>query len=66
MIMQIVGAGVGAAAGGWVLKSFILKKEDGSGFVEVTDGIGLDDFVSWLVIGAGAFAGMKLIGKIGV
>lgn len=65
MILKIVGAGAGAMAGSFVYDSFIVKKADGSGFIEASDGLGIDDLVHWLIVGAGAYAGLTLIGKIG-
>jgi hypothetical protein len=65
MLFQIAGAAAGAMAGNWVVEKFVFKQADGSGFIEVTDGFGLDDVVHWVVVGAGAYFGMKLLGKVG-
>jgi hypothetical protein len=33
----------GIVLGNYVFETFILKKQDGSGFIEQTDGLGLDE-----------------------
>lgn len=65
MLMKIAGAGAGAYAASWAYQSFVVKKGDGSGFIEESEGFGLDDVVHWVMLGAGAYFGMSLLGKIG-
>jgi hypothetical protein len=65
MLLKIVGAGAGAMAGNYVFDSFIVKKADGSGFIEPADGFGVDDILHWALVGVGAYFGMSLIGKVG-
>lgn len=65
MLMKIVGAGVGAKVGEWAVRKFIFKNTDGGGFIDETEGLGLDDAVLAIGMGLGAALGLSLIGKIG-
>ena len=53
--------GGGILLGNFVFERWIVKKEDGSGFVEMRDGMGIDDGVRALFGGAGVLLARKLL-----
>lgn len=64
--IELAGAGAGGYLGGLLAAKVLLKSDaNPNGFVEMKDGFGLDDVVTWLSIAAGSMVGLKLAGKIG-
>jgi len=45
--------GAGAMVGNYVFERFIARADDGSGFIDMEAGFGLDDVIRALTVGAG-------------
>lgn len=56
---MLIGIAAGAAAY-WLIGRFLIKKEDGTGFIPVSDGFGVDD----VALGGGAFLGGMLVANM--
>jgi hypothetical protein len=61
-VKGILVAVAGALAGNYVFEAFLVKKADGSGFIELNEGIGVDDAVRAACNVGGILLAKKFLG----